>query len=90
MSDWIGRMRKVGSYIPEAHVLNELRVDIRFCEKGFDGLVDDEVERCVFEATSAAFRERSANSTGNDYIIGVFLRTVIIVSTTLGCGLAEP
>lgn len=36
-------MRKVGAYISKAHILDQLRVDIRLCEEGLDGLIDDKI-----------------------------------------------
>ena len=45
----------VRTYIAETHILDELRINFRFCDEGFEGLVDEEIKGSVFEATSARF-----------------------------------
>ena len=77
------------AYISKAYILDELRIDIRFRNEGFDGLVHDKVERCVLEAAFGAFGQGCANSTSNDDVIGIFLCAVSTISPGYASGLPE-
>ena len=74
----------VGAYIAKTDIFNKLRVNVGFGDEGFEGLVDDEVEGRVFEATFAAFCEGCADGTGDDYVIGILLGAAVEVSTVQG------
>lgn len=64
----------LSTYIAQADVLNESRVDVCFRNNLLQDLDDDAVERCVFEAALEGFRERCSDGECDDDIVGVLRR----------------
>ena len=75
-----GMNGELGTYISKTNILDELRVNIRFCDEGFEGLIDNEIERCVFQTAFATFCKGSTDGAGDDHIIRILLGAVVNVS----------
>ncbi len=74
----------VTAYIAKTDILDKLGINFRFCDESFEGLVDDEIERSVFQATFAPFGKGRTDGTGDDYVIRVLLSAVVDVSVVQG------
>jgi len=59
------------TYIANTNVLDELRVNLRPLDNLDKELVEDAVERSVFQPALAALCQRRADSKRDDYIVGV-------------------
>ena len=62
------------TYIAQADVLNESRVDVCSRNDLLQNLNDDAVKRCIFETALEGFCERCSDGECDDDIVGVLRR----------------
>lgn len=68
------------TYISQANILNQRRVNLRLGNDLLQKCVDDIVQVCVLEPALASLCERRAQRQGDDHIVGVFLCTAVVRS----------
>ena len=65
------------TYIAQADIFHKRRINLRLCDDFLHELVDEAVERRVFEAAFAGFCEGRADGEGDDDVVGVLRRSTI-------------
>jgi hypothetical protein len=70
----------VFTHIAQAHVLDELRVNVGALDDFLEQLDDDAVQRCVFEASFLALCQWRADGECDDDVVSVFGLSVMYIS----------
>lgn len=78
---WSSRNRRE-TYVAEADVLDQLRVNSALADDLLKNLEDNAIEVSVLEATLSSLGQRSAGGESNDNIIGILRGAVKSMSVT--------